>query len=164
MKKLQFIIALALVAIISSCSKDEVTTPIATPKSFDEIKQTDIQAKNSLLSNSDIKASDATGIKWENGTVVIFKTNTGTYGKFEVVNIEKANNYALIVNITLFNSDGTIKSTTNNLLIRGTYQCDLDIPIEGKSGLELDFYWTRPTALETSLSPTNGAKFLKYTF
>jgi PBP1b-binding outer membrane lipoprotein LpoB len=78
MKKLQVFIALVLVTIISSCSKDDAE-PTSAPTNFDEIKMSDIQAKNNLMSNTTIKASDAAGIKWENGTVVIFKTNAGLY-------------------------------------------------------------------------------------
>ena len=167
MKKLQVFIALVLVTIISSCSKDETATPIAAPTNFDEIKMSHIQAKNSLMTNATLKASDATGIKWENGTVVIFKTNAGLYGKFEVkAIIPSSSNYALTIKVVLFNADGTIKSTTNSIIVRGTYKCDLDVPVEVSANTELqsDFEWARPGQFDTFLVPRNGAIFLKYTF
>jgi hypothetical protein len=165
MKKLQVFIALALVAIISSCSKDETATPIAAPTNFDEIKMSNIQAKNSLMTNTTVKASDATGIKWENGTVLIFKTNAGLYGKFEVkAIIPSSSNYALTIKVVLFNANGSIKSTTNSIVIRGTFYSDLDIPNEAASIMQSDFYWDRPAQFDTFLVPENGAVFLKYTF
>lgn len=168
MKKLQLVFALVLVAIISSCSKDDVT-PIPTPPTpaatnFAEIGLSHIQFKNSLLSNANIQATDGTGILWPAGTVIIFKTTAGTYGKFEVVSINLAQNASITINVVLFNTDGTIKSTTNSIVVRGTYSCDLDIPAEQSSGLQIDFFWSRPTKFDTFLEPKNSAVFLKYTF
>lgn len=163
MKKLQLVFALALVTIISSCSKDDAT-PIPAATNFTEIKISHIQAKNSLMTAANIQTTDANGPLWTAGTVMIFKTNSGVYGKFEVVNINPSLGNALTLNVVVFNADGTTKSTTNNLLIHGTFGCDLDIPAEDNAGLQSDFKWDRPTATTTFLAPKNGAIFLKYTF
>ena len=160
MKKLQVFIALAIVTIISSCSKDDAITPA----NFAEIKLIDIKAKNNLMLATNILTTDGTGILWSAGTVVVFKTSTSTYGKFEVLSINPALNNALKLNVVLFNADGTIKSATNNLVIRGTYGCNLDIPAEDGVGLQSDFKWNRfgANSVNTSLDPLNGAVFLKY--
>ncbi|MCI4442201.1 MAG: hypothetical protein JHC39_01740 [Lentimicrobium sp.] len=170
MKKAQLVFALVLVTIISSCSKDDAT-PIPTPApptpaatNFAEIRLSHIQAKNSLMTAANIQATDGTGVLWPAGTVMIFKTTAGTYGKFEVVSINLALNDALTINVVLFNADGTVKSTTNNIVVRGTFGCDLDIPAEDGAGLQSDFKWDRLSATDTSLKPINGAIFLKYTF
>jgi hypothetical protein len=163
MKKLQVFIALILVTIISSCSNDD-SAPTAAPTNFDQIKLTDIQNRSSLMTATNILASDVVGILWAKGTVVIFKTTEGTFGKLEVVNIEKVNNYALILNITIYNANGTTKNIIKGLLIRGTWGCNLDMPSEETVGLKSDFFWDRPTQFETYLAPKNGAVFLKYTF
>jgi hypothetical protein len=164
MKKIQIFIALILVTIISSCSKDEPAETIAKPTNFEEIKLTDIQKRSSLMTATNILASNAVGFLWTKGTVIIFKTSDGTFGKLEVVNIEKVNNYLLILNITNFNSNGTIKNNIKGYVIRGTWGCNLDLTQEETVGLKSDFLWDRPTDFETFLVPKNGAVFLKYTF
>ena len=163
MKKLQVFIALVLVTIIASCSKDD-SSPTPTPANYDQIKLSDIQNRSSLMTATNIKASDVAGILWAKGTVVIFKTSEGTFGKLEVVNIEKVNNYALIVNITIYNANGSTKNIIKGLLIRGTWGCNLDLPSEEAVGLKSDFFWDRPTDFDTFLVPKNGAVFLQYTF
>ncbi len=163
MKKLQLVTALALVTILSSCSKED-PAPTPQPANYDEIKLVDIQNRSGLMTATNILASDALGFLWPKGTIVIFKTSNGTLGKFEVVNIEKVNNYALTLNVTIYDSNGTIKKSINGLLIRGTWGCNLDTPIEDNAGLQSDFSWYRPTQFETHLVPNNGAIFLKYTF
>ena len=163
MKKLQLIITLALVTIISSCSKNDVV-PTAAPANYDQIKLTDIQNRSSLMTATDILASDFIGILWKKGSVFIFKTSDGTFGKFEVVDILKVNNYALILNVTLFYANGTTKNIINGLLIRGTWGCNLDLPEEDTRSLQSDFFWDRSTQFGTFLIPKNGAVFLQYTF
>jgi hypothetical protein len=80
--------------------------------------------------------------------------------------IPSSSNYALTIKVVLFNADGTIKSTTNSIIVRGTYKCDLDVPVEVSANTELqsDFEWARPGQFDTFLVPKNGAVFLKYTF
>jgi hypothetical protein len=163
MKKLQLIIAFALVTILTSCSKDE-PAPTPSPTNYNEIKLTDIQNRSSLMTAANILASDAVGLLWKKGNVVIFKTSAGTFGKFEVVEIEKVNNYALVLNITIFNPNGSTKNIIKGLLIRGTWGCNLDIPEEDVTSLKADFFWSRPTQFDTYLVPNNGAVFLKYAF
>lgn len=163
MKKLQLFITLALVTIVSSCSKKDVA-PTPPPTNYDQIKLTDIQNRSSLMTASNILVSDFVGIVWEKGNVFIFKTNDGTFGKFEVADILKINNYALIVNVTVFNANGTTKNIINGLLIRGTWGCNLDLPEEDNASLQSDFLWDRPTQFGTFLVPKNGAVFLQYTF
>lgn len=164
MKKLKSIIAFAIVAIISSCSKDDVA-PTPAPTNFDEIKLADIQNRSSLMTGTKIKSSDFIGLLWQKGAVYIFKTSEGDFGKFEVVSIEKEYNYGLTVNITVYNSNGTPKGgALKGLFIRGTYACNLDLPDDEDFGLQSDFLWNRQTEFDTYLVPSNGAVFLKYEF
>ena len=168
MKKLQLVCALILITFISSCSKDDAAPtpePIPAATNFAEIEMSHIVAKNDLMSSTNIIATNDGGILWPVGTVMIFKTNYGTYGKFEVQAIDITANYTISLNVVLFNADGTIKSTTNDLVINGTYSCDLDIPVEITSGSEIDFFWNRFAGVnDVRLDPKNGAVFLKYTF
>ncbi len=160
MKKVTFIAA--LVCILFSCKKNKTTTP-ALPANFSEIKMSTIQAKETELSTSSIIATSNTA-SWQANDVFVFKTSDNLYGKFQVVSIDPANNFKIIMNVTVYNSDGSVKIANSAFGVRGTYTCDLDLLIEGAAGSIVDFHWNRLTGNFTNFDPKNNAKFAKYNF
>ena len=60
------------------------------------------------------------------GDVYVYKTSEGNIGKFEIVNVDKSNNYCTTFRYVTYNNDGSIKSQSNNLVVEGTYGVDFD--------------------------------------
>jgi hypothetical protein len=167
MKKVKlFSMAIILLSIIvmPSCKKSKVDEALVLPKNYSELTFAAIQSKDALMATSIIAASNATGVIMIAGETYCFKTNDGLYGKFEIVTIDIPSNYKLTINAVVYNADGSIKIAINNLAIRGTFTCDLDLLIEGGSVISSDFFWDRKTITDTYLVPQNGAKFYKYIF
>jgi hypothetical protein len=161
MKKLQLIIVLALVPILFYCFK---SNPNTKPTNIDEINNSDIKAKYSLMTTNVIVAKNEKGVLLETGAVMIYITNSNTFGKLEVVSINAIDN-ELTLNVILLNADGTIKSKTNNVIIHSGLGCDLDVPAEDNLGLRSDIKWNiyGDNNVKASIDLINGALFLKYT-
>lgn len=165
MKTLKILSLLAITLFTMSCSKDDdpKTAPVVGPTNYSEIQLSDIVTKESQMSTADLTATDATGIKWTPGTVVVYKTTDNHYGKFEVVSIDMSTNYAVTFKATNFNADGSVNNSTSNFLVNGTYLADIDIFVMANN-TSSDFHWNRETSTVTKLAPKNGAKFYKYNF
>lgn len=162
MKTFKFIFILLSGLILSNCNKDD-NDP--SPQNYDDLTRQDILNKESQMIAGNITTTNADGLIWLAGDVIVYKTSEGRYGKFEILSIDQADNYKLTIKLTTFADNGSVFISTNNLVIRGTYLCDLDTAIEmGINGTDEDFHWNRQTSTLTYLSPYNGAKFLKYTF
>lgn len=145
----------------SSCGKDD---DVQKPANYAEISLADIKAKESLLSGDMIPASNAGGVIWKPGDVFIFKAHGGRFGKFRVVSINTAANYELTIAAVIYNNNGSVAEQTESLVIRGTWNCNLEALVEETDPLKMDFQWGRANATDTYLSPENGAKFMKYVF
>ncbi len=87
------------------------------------------------------------------GTILVYQTSEGRYGKMEIVSY----GYDLIVRWLTYNDDGTVYSQGDNLVVHGTWQCDLDLGVEGDASA--DFWWEQVTSVERYLVPQNGARF-----
>lgn len=162
MKNFKFLLPFVISLIFLNCSKDD-SDP--APKNYDDLKRSDIVAIESDMVTGNITTTNDSGPVWQPGDVIVYKTNEGRYGKFEILDITQAENYKLTVKCTTYTDNGSVFISTNNLIIRGTYLCDLDVVTE--NGVETvlnDFHWNRQTATLTYLTPKNGAKFVKYTF
>ncbi|MFM9908347.1 MAG: hypothetical protein ACKVOW_03305 [Chitinophagaceae bacterium] len=153
-----------LISTNQSCKKDKNTAlPMDPPATnFSEIKMSHIQTKEPAMASNEIVASDKNGVLWQVKDVYVFRTNEKRYGKFQVLNINMADNYALTIKAIVYNTDGSEKLSINTLKIRGTWLCDLDLLIE--SDINSDFFWERNTKTDTNLEPRNEAKFAKYIF
>ncbi len=118
---------------------------------FDTITLSDI--KKTVLSADRINGSDSPSNRIPAGTILLYQTSDRRYGKLEVVSYGS--------NLTLkwvtYNADGTVYSNGNNLLIRATWECDLDLGIEG--GTLADFWWEHVTSTARYVQPINGAIF-----
>lgn len=128
---------------------------------FDEIGRGDIAALDSELSDDDILATDASGIVLPAGSVILYSTRSGLYGKLRVESIEPSLNNKLTMDAVTYASDGTVQAGAEDLEIRGTYNADLETATEVGLGDPRDFHWQRASD-DTHLSPKDGARFAVY--
>ncbi len=74
-----------------------------------------------------IVLSDKNGnIVPKQGDVYVYKTSEGNLGKFEIVSVDKFNNYRTTFRYVTYNKDGSIRSQSNSLSVDGTYNIDFD--------------------------------------
>lgn len=162
MKTIKLIFILFMGLTISNCSKDD-SDP--SPQNYDDLTRQDILDKESQMITGNITTTNDSGLVWQVGDVIVYKTSADRYGKFEILSIDQADNYKLTIKLTTFDSSGSVFISTNSLAIRGTYLCDLDTAIEMSNyGSDDDFHWNRQSNTLTYLTTRNYAKFLKYTF
>ena len=122
-------------------------------RSFDDIDAAaiaDIETSG-LLSEDAIDSSD--GNEFWPGTYFVYRTSGNRLGKF----IVEQYGYNLTIGWVTYNADGSVYTSGSGLLIRGTWQCDLDEGREADVGA--DFWWRIHTATTRSLLPVNGARF-----
>lgn len=148
----------------ASCSKED---GIEKAKDFANINLSHIQDIDSTLSTKEFLATNSSGFILKPNDVLVFKTSEGRYGKMQIIGYDLASNYDMTVKATVFNADGSTKAIDVSFVIRGTWLGELDVPREalreeftGKA----DFHWNRQNDTDTNFTPSNGAKFAKYTF
>src|SRR5204862_354388 len=95
------------------------------------------------LSTSSFHASDNVNNKIPTGTKVMYQTNEGRYGIFEVAQY----GYNLTLNYVTYNATGSIYSQGCGIVIRGTYLGDLDGGNESSSETDADFWWEQNTSV-----------------
>ena len=121
------------------------------PKTYNNITRAHIVSTS--LSSNNINGSNNWLNKIPKNTIVVYKTNVGRYGKFQV----QSYGYDLIIRWVTYNANGSVYSSGSNLKIRGTWHAELDIGKESSSGA--DFWWRQVTSVERYLVPQNGALF-----
>jgi hypothetical protein len=117
---------------------------------FDAINLPYIQSVT--LSTDWINGSDSDSNQIPAGTVVLYLTSEGRYGKFRVSEY----GYNLTLQWATYGSDDSTYSEGTSLLVHGTWQCDLDLGVEGD--LSADFFWMQATEVERYMVPRNGAE------
>lgn len=127
-----------------------IGTNVNAQHEFDRVRLEDIRSAN-------LSPERIPGTYLPIDTILLYKTNEGRFGKLLV----KAYGYNLTLRWFTFNPNGTLHSKGDNLVIRGTYMCDLDSGRETQSAS--DFWWQQATATERYLNPQNGANFALYT-
>ncbi|MCK5137732.1 MAG: hypothetical protein KAR19_18245 [Bacteroidales bacterium] len=110
------------------------------------------------LSTASIDGSDNLNRKILVGTIILFRTNEGRYGKLRIQEID----YNLTLNWVTYNIDGTVHTSGENLIIHGTWSADLDEGLETNWTDSNDFWWEMVTSEERYLTPRNGAEFYLY--
>jgi len=138
----------------NSVGRLELATLGPPPTVFGAISLADIMAAS--LSSAKINGSNNASNQIPIGTILLYQTNEGRYGKLEIVSY----GYDLTVKWTTYNPDGSVYSEGDNLVIHGTCSCDLDLGVE--SSTSSDFWWEQVTAVERYLVPENGARFAVY--
>ena len=135
------------------------------PTKYEEITLPYIKKLEKYMFSDRVLVSNSSGVIWQSGEVLIFKTSEGNFGKMKIISIDAADNYRLSLIATVFNNDGTVKmAATNNFTIRGTYLCDLDVMTETPETVGDDFHWNVLTHTQTVFDPKNNAKFFCYQF
>lgn len=124
------------------------------PADYNQITLADIQ--KSSLSSDKINGSNNNQNQLTPGTILVYQTSEGRYGKMQI----KQYGYDLYLKWLTYNANGTTYSSGNNLKIRGTWYCDLDLGRE--SDISSDFWWQQSTPVERFLVPENGAKFARF--
>ena len=90
------------------------------------------------------------------GDADIVEAKTKRYGKLQVL----SSDYKLKIKWVTYDSDGSVFSRGDNLLIKGTWQYDLDYGQEGKhSKSKPDFWWNITGKTKRYIKPREGAKF-----
>ncbi|WP_130286565.1 hypothetical protein [Aquimarina brevivitae] len=157
------IFILGLFAFLISCSSDDDGNVTQTPQSFEEITAEYISSLEAVMGDGVITATNDAGLVWTSGTIVLYKTDSGRFGKFKVLNIDPSDNYSMVIEAETYNEDGTRYTFDEFLEIRGTFFLDLDEMTIGENSLEPnDFWWFRPDATTTLLDPLNGAVFTEW--
>lgn len=149
MKTFNSVILLGFLIIISTYSD-----LLAKNFGFEAIKLSEI--KSASLSAEKINGSDNAQNQISAGTILLYKTDKGRYGKLLIRKYGKN----LSLKWVTYRANGNIFSKGDDLNIRGTFSCDLDLGKEIQTSS--DFWWQQVTNIERYLIPQNGAIFSKY--
>ena len=160
MKKISFILGLMLTIslIFSSCekTKDEEKAP----ENYEEITLDDIVSKEETMSRNPIEVTNSNGHILDRSDVIIYKTNSGQYGKLKILRIDDDYDDKLIIEATTFNDYGNNYHPYLN--IRKNHNCDLDSMVEDL--YEPDFKWKWVNSTDAMIIPMGAAVFAIYEF
>jgi hypothetical protein len=163
--RFQFFLLLLVIAFFA-CEKeqeDNEETEISLV-SYAQLNLADIKAKEATFSNAGLIISDANGIYFKSGDVLLFKTSQGYYGKMEIISINQVENYLMTIKAVTYNTDGTVCQECSSSAIRGTWLFDLDAMAEVDAISNVEDFWNqRINATDTQLTPKNNATFVRYT-
>jgi fibronectin type III domain protein/putative metal-binding protein len=139
-----------------SCSDDSMCQ-LFNSINFDTIMEEEIN-----LSMEKIDGSNNSNNEIPVGTVVLYETNDGRYGKFQILYY----GYSLGIRWATYNQNGSIFSSGNYLTIKGTWHYDLDYGLEihheDDQFPSVDFKWEQVDGIIRYIAPKHGAKFAIY--
>jgi hypothetical protein len=162
LKTLFALFVLLTVILCAACSKED---PENEPSlmNYQEIKLSDIKAKESALSSSGMVISDAAGIYFKPGDILFYKTSKGRLGKMEIISVDQTANYKITLKATTYENTGAVCSACTSAQVRGTWIFDLDQMEELDDVSENEDFWNeRINATDTHFTPQNQASFLRY--
>ncbi|WP_026755629.1 hypothetical protein [Sediminibacter sp. Hel_I_10] len=163
MKQLQHIImAITASIFLLGCNSDDdnAQSPEAL-LSFETLAASDIAAMENTMASLTLNGTNDTGVLWDDGKVLLYKTSDGRLGKLRVLNLGLSNAQLTIEAVT-YNTDGNIHRSTDSLEIQGNDEFDLDEMVLGWSVSPNDFLWERVTELQTRISPLNEFIFVEW--
>ena len=118
--------------------------------------------KNDIIIHP-IYLTNHNGVVAGKGSVFIYKTSEGNYGKLEIIDIDNNDNYKTTFRYITYANDGSIMSQSNHFSVRGTYTCDLDNGTEeGTDDNAVDFEIGREDDMNTRLYCYNEAAITLY--
>ena len=122
--------------------------------SFNQLDKNTIANKLETLPDSfKIPISNKSGIVNGQGTIILYATTNGKFGKMEILDVNKDNNYELTIKYVTYNYDGTVYSQVEKLQIEGTYGCELDEGYSGDVDIEdAEFFLGRQGSTTTTLN------------
>lgn len=129
---------------------------------FGEISRADIAALDSELSDASIPVTNADGLLLPPGSIVLYSTRSGLYGKLRVESYNPSGLKTLTVDVVTYAGDGTVDADADNLTIRGTYSADLETPAEVAGLIDVDVFWSNDTLTDSTFVPQNAARFAVY--
>lgn len=148
------IIVVALLFSLGACKKDK-------PISYGNMDMSAIKKQESKFKDTPITAIDADAkVVLKEGAVIIFKTNTGNYGKLQVVSVEQNQ---LTFNLKVFNAaDGSELASKVSAVITQSNWWDLDTGTASINN-ESDLDYNNPVnSNSVALLPLAGATFMLY--
>jgi len=127
---------------------------------FDNIDAKTIEAKlKELPQVFSIDISNPTGMLNGVGTIILYATSQGNFGKMEILNIDKNDNYKLTAKYITYSPNGSVLSQANHIEVKGTYRCDLDkANTEDVTDADEDFQWGRQDETTTVMWPGQNEK------
>ncbi len=139
------------------------TVANSTNPRFQGLNGNAIANLNNEIVNRPVYLTNHSGVVAGKGSVFIYKTSEGNYGKLEIIDIDKNDNYKTTFRYVTYANDGSIVSQSDHFSIRGTYTCDLDNGTEeGTPEKAADFQLGREDNMNTRFDSYNGAAIALY--
>jgi len=129
-----------------------IVATAATQSAYDRVGFTDILDRYNSASTAPID-----GARLAPGTVLLYITSARYLGKIEILE----SGYDFVVRFVTYGAGGSVRASSERLVIPGTHLADLDTGTISSSGA--DFQWSQPSETARSLEPTNGALFALWT-
>ena len=115
--------------------------------------------KNAKKQDARINGSDNESNQIPRGTILLYVTDEGRYGKLQVLEYD----YNLTIRWVTYDRDGNVFSRGDRLVVRGTFRYDLDYGVEEDEGKsKRDFWWEQQTQTIRYLASQNGATFILF--
>jgi hypothetical protein len=126
---------------------------------FNRITPDEIAAYVAQYGRSQIDGSDNASNEIPPGTILVYVTSDFRFGKLKV----QEYGYNLLIKWVTYDDDGSVFSSGQRFLIRGTYFYDLDFGREVNSqDSEADFWWEQVDNTTRYWVAANGALFAVY--
>jgi len=90
------------------------------------------------------------------GTILIYKTSEGSFGKLQVID-NNFTNHGWVFKFVTYNANGTVKASGDNVELEGTFAFNLDNGVI--DGMGTDFWLRNISSTERKFIPENGAEF-----
>lgn len=149
MKKI--ITVLSLIA-ITACNS---TKNIDEQSLYQKLDFKQIEAQYDNFNQERILVSNKEGIQLTKGAIILLITSDGNLGKMEIVSVNPDENYKIIFNYTIYNNDGSIKSSKDNYGLRGTWIYDFDKESDEAISSDKDIWNNREDDFTTYLYAEN---------
>jgi hypothetical protein len=105
---------------------------------------------------SEIDGSDTPENQLPAGTILVYRTSDGNYGKLQVIEY----GYNLVVRWQTYKPNGQKLRGGDRMLVKGTWTYDLDFGTEGKHPKSpADFWWQQKTNVSRAWTFRGGAIF-----
>jgi hypothetical protein len=161
-RKINLLVLLLAVTLgIFSCKKD------SKPDPFNTITLTEIKTLEPNFSNKSIVLTDANGnLVTKLGSIILFKTNKGVYGKFQIKSVKvpvDINNWEWVLEMVNFNADGSIALKKQVVDTQAEVFTDLDLGIANCPFNTSDFSTSFNAEAVKIIPSIHGATFWVYT-
>jgi hypothetical protein len=109
-----------------------------------------------IIPRLEIDESDTPANQLTPGTILVYRTSDGNYGKLQVIEY----GYNLLVRWQTYKPNGQKLRGADRMLVKGTWNYDLDFGTEAKfSKSAADFWWQQKTNVSRAWTFRGGAIF-----